>query len=212
MSQNLYYGAGGYGAAGYGNEPVETLPIGYYQGILTHQYAAPGSPKWNALLYAMLKKFDDVSQALVRMGTAFDLDSAAGAQLDMLGTTVGAARTVGFQPSNGISPVLDDTTFRIYIKAKIAQNSWDGTRGSLYAIWQQLFPSGQIIIVDNQDMTCVITLKGTFTSILRDLITNGYVVPQPEGVLYTFVFPTLPAFGFGSSPGFISGFGVGHWV
>jgi hypothetical protein len=207
---NLYYGVGGYGTGGYGNEPVEMLPIGYYQRILTSQYI--NSKKWNALLYAMLKKFDDVSQVLVRMDTAFDLDSAIGAQLDMLGATVGAARTVGFQPSNSVSPILDDATYRIYIKAKIAQNSWDGTRGSLYATWQQLFPSGQIIIVDNQNMTCALTLKGTFTSILKDLITNGYIVPQPEGVLYTFIFGTLPYFGFGNSPGFISGFGTGHWV
>ena len=212
MSLNPFYGARGYGTGGYGNEPIETLPIGYYQSILTHQYTTPNSPKLNALLTVLLKKFDDVSQCLVKMDTALDLDSAVGAQLDMLGATVGAARTVGFQPSNGVSPVLDDTTFRIYIKAKIAQNSWDGTRGSLYTIWQQLFPSGQIILIDNQNMTCSITLKGTFTSILKDLITNGYIVPRPEGVLYTFVFPTLPAFGFGSSPGFVSGFGVGHWV
>jgi hypothetical protein len=209
---NPYFGAGGFGTGGFGNEPVETLPIGYYQNILTHQYATPSAPKLNALLYVLLKKFDDVSQCLVKMDTALDLDSAAGVQLDMLGAVVGAERTVRFQPSGGVSPVLDDTTYRIYIKAKIAQNSWDGTRGSLYAIWQQLFPGGQIILIDNQNMTVSITLKGTFTSILKDLITNGYVIPRSQGVLYTYVFGTLPYFGFGSSPGFVAGFGAGHWV
>jgi hypothetical protein len=209
---NPYFGAGGFGTGGFGNEPVETLPIGYYQNILTHQYATPSSPKLNALLYVLLKKFDDVSQCLVKMDTALDLDSAVGVQLDMLGAVVGASRTVGFQPSGGVSPILDDTTYRIYIKAKIAQNQWDGTRNQLYEIWQQLFPGGQIIIIDNQNMTCSIALKGTFTSILKDLITNGYVIPRSQGVLYTYVFGTLPYFGFGSSPGFISGFGSGHWV
>jgi hypothetical protein len=61
-------------------------------------------------------------------------------------------------------------------------------------------------------MTVSITLKGTFTSILKDLITNGYIIPRPEGVLFSYTFPVLPAFGFGSSPGFIAGFGTGHWV
>jgi hypothetical protein len=209
---NPYFGAGGFGTGGFGNEPVETLPIGYYQNILTHQYATPSSPKLNALLYVLLKKFDDVSQCLVKMDTALDLDSAVGVQLDMLGAVVGASRTVGFQPSGGVSPILDDTTYRIYIKAKIAQNQWDGTRNQLYEIWQQLFPGGQIIIIDNQNMTCSIALKGTFTSILKDLITNGYIIPRPEGVLFSYTFPVLPAFGFGSSPGFIAGFGTGHWV
>lgn len=207
---NPYYGVQGYGTGGYGNEPIETLPLGYYVGLLTSQYAA--SKKLNALLFAMLRKFDDASQAQVKMDTALDLDGAVGAQLDQLGAVAGAGRTVGFQPSGGVSPVLDDTTYRVYIKAKIAQNQWDGTLGSLYPIWQRLFPGGSIIIIDNQNMTATITLKGAFTSILQDLITHGYIIPRPEGVLYTYLFGTLPFFGFGSSPGFIAGFGTGHWV
>lgn len=207
---NPYYGTQGYGMGGYGNSPIETLPIGYYTGLLTSQYV--NSPKLNALLYVLLKKFDDVSQVLVQLDTALDLDVAVGAQLDLLGSVVGANRTVGFQPRNSISPVLDDTTYRLYIKAKIAQNQWDGTLPSLYPIWASLFPAGKIIIIDNQNMTADITLTGSFTSIIQDLITNGYIVPRPEGVLYTYIFGTLPFFGFGSSPGFIAGFGEGHWA
>ena len=207
---NPYYGAQGYGTGGYGNSPIENLPIGYYQGLVTSQYA--NSVKMNALLYVWLKKFDDVSQVLVKMDTALDLDIAVGPQLDMLGATVAASRTVGFQPSNGVSPILDDDTYRLYIKAKIAQNQWDGTIISLYPIWQNLFPSGSIIIIDNQNMTADITLKGTFTSIIHDLIINGYIVPRPEGVQYTYIFGVLPYFGFGSSPSYIAGFGEGHWV
>lgn len=207
---NPYYGTQGYGTGGYGNEPIENLPTGYYTGLLTSQYR--NSLKLNALLYVLLRKFDDVSQALVKMDTALDLDGAVGAQLDMLGATVGANRIVGFQPTGGVSPILDDTTYRLYIKAKIAQNQWDGTLPSLYPIWAALFPEGSIIIIDNQNMTADITLKGAFTSIIKDLITNGYIVPRPEGVLYTYLFGVLPFFGFGESPGFIEGFGLGHWV
>lgn len=209
---NPTYGTQGYGSGGYGNEPIENLPLGYYTGLVTHQYTLPNSPKLTKLVRMLTQKFDDVSQVLVRMDTALDLDVAVGAQLDMLGATAGAARTVGFQPSGSVSPVLDDATYRLYIKAKIAQNQWDGTLPSLYPIWASLFPDGSIIIIDNQNMTADITLKGTFTSIIQDLITNGYIVPRPEGVLYTYLFGTLPYFGFGSSPGFIAGFGTGHWV
>ncbi len=210
MASNPYYGTGGYGTGGYGNAPIETLPIGYYAALRTSQYVLP--PKFNQFLYVLLKKFDDVSQALVRMDTALDLDAAAGDGLDKLGATVGAFRTVGFQPRDGVSPVLDDASYRIYIKAKIAQNQWDGTIDSLYPIWQTLFPGGTIVIIDNQNMTVDLTLTGAFTSILQDLITNGYIVPRPEGVLYNYLFGTLPFFGFGSSPGFIAGFGTGHWA
>lgn len=210
MSVNPYYGAQGYGTGGYGNSPIGTLPIGYYIGLLTSEYT--NSPKLNALLYKLLRKFDDASQVLVQMDTAFDLDSAVGVQLDMLGATVSAFRTVDFQPSNGVSPVLDDATFRIYIKAKIGANQWDGTRLSLYPLWQQLFPGGSIIIVDNQDMTADVVPVGSFTSIVQDLITNDYIVPRAEGVLYTYLFGTLPFFGFDSANEYIAGFDVGHWV
>jgi hypothetical protein len=206
---NPAYGVGGYGAGGYGNEPIETLPIGYYLGLVASQYK--NSQKFNALLYVLLKKFDDVSQCLVQMDTAFDLDVAIGAQLNMLGTIVGASRTVSFQPSNHVSPVLDDTTYRILIKAKIAQNQWDGMLESLYPIWASLFPGGTIVVEDNQNMSADIVLTGTFTSILVDLISHGYIIPRPEGVQYNFIFGTLPLFGFGDSPGFIAGFDQGHW-
>ncbi len=207
---NPYFGTQGFGYGAFGNEPIESLPLGYYTNLRTSQYVP--SPKFNALLYALLKKFADISQCATMLDTALDLDGAVGAQLDMLGATAGASRTVDFQPSNGVSPVLDDATYRIYIKARIAQNQWDGTKVSLYPIWQQLFPDGTIVIIDNQNMTADVTLTGSFTSIIQDLIANGYIVPRPEGVLYTYIFGELPFFGFGSSPGFISGFDTGHWA
>jgi len=209
---NPNYGTGGYGRGGYGNQPIGGMPMGYYLNLLTHYYKPPNAGKFNQLLYVLLKKFDDVSQCLVQFDTAFDLDSAEGAQLDALGTVAAASRTVNFQPSNGVSPVLDDTTCRLYIKAKIAQNQWDGTRATLYAIWRKLFPTGNIVLADNQNMTATIFLSGSFTSIVQDLITNGYIVPRSEGVLYEFVIGDLPAFGFDLDNAFVAGFDVGKWV
>ena len=204
-----YYGAGGYGQGGYGGSPIEVLPIGYYLGLLASQYA--NSPKLNKMLYVLLKKFDDVSQCLVQMQTAFDLDTAVGVQLDRLGESAGASRMVPFQPSNSVSPLLDDATYRIYIKAKIAQNQWDGTIDSLYTLWQQLFPGGKITIADQQNMTAEIFLAGSFTSILQDLIIHGMIIPRPEGVLYDYVFTHLPAFGFDLNNAYVAGFDTGRW-
>lgn len=199
------YGSGKYGAA-----PIESLELGYYLGLLTSEYR--NSPKLNAFLTVLLKKFQDVSQLFMAMDMAWDLDNAAGPQLDQLGTQIGASRTVGFQPSGGVSPILDDPTYRIYLEAVVAANHWDGTIDSLYSVWQNLFPGGSIIIEDNQNMTANIVLTGSFSSIIQDLITNGYIVPRPEGVLYTYSFGTLPAFGFDRSDSFVAGFDVGHWT
>lgn len=208
MSQNPF-ALQGFGSGLFGNPPVEVLPLGYYLNLLTSEYR--GSPKLNALLQMLLQKFDDVSQCQVSLDMAFDIDNAVGPQLDALGTVVGAARTVGFQPSGGVSPTLDDANYRIYIKAKAAQDQWDGTIDGLQAIWATLFPTGHIIIGDNQNMTATIFLSGNFSSIQQDLITNGYIVPRPQAVLYNYIFGG-PHFGFDLNNGFIGGFDIGTWV
>jgi hypothetical protein len=74
-----------------------------------------------------------------------------------------------------------------------------------------LFPSGSIIFIDNQNMTATVILEGTFSSIETDLITNGLIVPRPEGVLYTYVIgATFPLFGADLNNSFIAGADLGH--
>lgn len=189
--------------------PIQALTTGYYQNLLTSEYKQ--SPQMNAWLTALLNIANDISNCLISISTAFDLDYAIGVQLDILGVIVGVSRVVNFQPSNNISPVLDDATYRLLLRATIANNQWDGKIGSLYPIWQTLFPGGTIIIIDNQDMTATIVLTGAFSSIIQDLIVNGYIVPRPEAVLYNFEFGGLPFFGFDREDAFISGWDTGLW-
>lgn len=198
-----------YGSGKYGASPIENLPLGYYLGLLTSQYR--NSPKLNAFLSLLLRKFDDASQCLVSMEVAFDVDSALGPQLDAIGTIVGASRVLPFQPTGGLNPILDDLTYRIYLKAKAAQNQWDGTIDGLQTIWETLFPGGQIIIADHQNMSATIFLTGSFTSILEQMIINGLIVPRPQAVLYNYVF-NLPAFGFDLNNSFIAGFDIGKFT
>jgi Protein of unknown function (DUF2612) len=199
-----------YGSGQYGSEPIETLQLGYYLQLLTSEYK--NSPKLNAFLYAMLKKYDDISLCQVQMDMAWDVDSAVGVQLDTVGLIVGASRTLPFQPTGGLSPVLGDSDFRIFVKAKAAQNTWNGTIDSLQTIWQALFPGGEIVIGDNQNMTATIFLIGTFTPIMQQLISNGLIVPRPQGVQYNYIFSSgLPAFGFDLNDAEVAGFDIGKW-
>lgn len=192
-----------------GQTPTQSLQIGYYLNLLTSEYRV--DPLFNQWLYSVLSIADDISNCLMFITSAFDLDFAVGAQLDVLGVIVGANRTVPFQPSSGVSPVLDDTTYRLLIKATIANNQWNGTIGTLYPIWTTLFPGGNIIILDNQNMTATIILTGSFSSIIQDLIVNGMIVPRPQAVQYNYIFGQLPFFGFGPANAYVAGFGVGHW-
>ena len=217
-----------YGSGKYGSEPIENLGIQYYVALLTSEYQ--NAPNLKAFLQMMLQKFQDICQCQVSLDTAFDVDSAVGAQLDVIGVIVGAGRTVPFQPSGGISPVLDDATYRVFLKATAAINQWNGLLDSLYSIWQTIFPGGIIIIADNQDMTAAILVVSAaswgvggwggggwggmqgFTSIEQDLIKNGLIVPRPEGVEYLYVFEPFPVFAFDQNNAYAAGFDVGYWA
>jgi hypothetical protein len=155
---------------------------------------------------------NDTSLCLVSFVEAFDLPQASGAQLDIMGTIVGVSRTVPFQPSNSVSPVLDDATYRILLQASIFNNQWDGTLGSLNAFWPTLFSGGSISIDDGMNMTATVFVTGALSSILTDLISNGFLVPRPQGVLYTYVLGTLPAFGVDFNNAYVAGVDYGHVV
>lgn len=201
----------GYGEGGYGVLPNVSPGPDYYESLITSEYR-PVSTKMMAFLRGLLQYVEDMTQCLATFTPAFDPDTAVGVQLDGIGARIGASRRVTFQPSGGVSPVLDDDTYRIYIKAAIARNQFTGKIDSLQSIWQQLFPGGRIVIQDGQNMTATIIVTGAFTSILQDLITNGYIVPRPQAVLYTYTFSTLPIFGFDQDTAFIAGFDHGHWA
>lgn len=201
------YGEGVYGAGGYGGGGG---PSAYYLSLLTSEYQ--NSPNFLNWIASILLVVDDIHQGLCAMNTAFDLDQAVGIQLDALGQLVGAARAMPFQPSGGVSPLLDDNTYRIYIKAKIFQNEWNGQLTSLYSLWQQLFPGGQMALQDNQDMSATIFISGGFSSIVQDMIINDLIIPRPQTVRYNFVLANLPVFGFDQNSTYVAGFDVGHFA
>ncbi len=184
--------------------------ISYYQGLLTSEYQ--NKPNITAWLTALLTPLFDATGTINSFLSAFDIDIATGYQLDILGTILGQSRNMTFQPSGGISPVLDDDTYRLLLRATIIKNQWDGTQGSLETAWANLFPGGKIVIIDNQNMTADVTLVGSFSSIIVDLITNGLIVPRPQTVLYNYILGTEPFFGFDRSDAYIAGFDTGNWA
>jgi hypothetical protein len=145
-------------------------------------------PKFLAWLTANLTVIDDADIAIMAIDADFDIDSAVGNQLDVIGRLVGRSRTLDFQPSVA-SPTLDDDTYRFVLKAKVAQNQWDGTIVGLYKIWDTVFPLTNIKVTDNQDMTCDILFVGqNFTDLQRELLAHGYIIPKAQCVGTSYAF------------------------
>jgi len=60
-------------------------------------------------------------------------------------------------------------------------------------------------------MTADISVSGSFSSIVKDLINNGMIIPRPEGVLFN-IGITLPILGFDRNDAYVSGFDTGHFL
>jgi hypothetical protein len=184
--------------------------IDHYKGLVISQYQ--NSPKFMAWLESLLSILNDASACIASIDAAFDIDQAVGDQLDTLGDIVGFKRTVPFDPSNNVSPILDDFNYRRVLKFQIGINKWDGQIASIQTLWNSLFPEGTVSILDNQDMSIDITFASSLPSIIQDMITQGLLIPRPEGVLTNFTFIATVYFGYDYNTSTVKGYDHGVWA
>ncbi|BDH44899.1 hypothetical protein TUM12370_09430 [Salmonella enterica subsp. enterica serovar Choleraesuis] len=171
------------------------------------------SPHYLATVEGVSDAFTGVQQSLLALIPGFDLDSAIGSQLDIIGLWVGRNRiinapiddyfftldseTLGFDAGNWKNRFdsdfgyvnLDDSNYRSVLRAKIGANSWDGTNEKLQAILNSIYPKGDIQIryQDNQDMTMTVFVTGkAIPNITREIIRQGYLAIKPAGVTVSY--------------------------
>ena len=185
----------------------------YYLNMVTSLYR--DKPKFISFLNSLLTNVASSSAIADIMSQVYDLDEAVADRLDTLGTIVGAERVVDFTPTDGSSQSLTDDYYRVVLKARIAQNLWDGKPQSLIPLWSVLFPGGKIMVKDNQDMTMDVFVAGSVPLMIRDLVKYGYVVPKPQSVgirYYFFSYGDKPVFGYDLDSTYISGYDKAVWA
>lgn len=222
------------------SSPPVVQPLSFYLGLIPSFNAS--KPKFMAMVEALVAPAQGIASFLNSMVTAFDLDSAIGVQLDQVGVRVGASRNVqvpltgiyfswgtpglgwgqgswkgAFDPNTGLQ-VLDDDSFRILIRAKIAANSWDGTNGSLPDILSIMFPATigtYVVVLDNNDYTMTVGVSGLLPSQIQlALLDGGYVPITPATVglnFYITSVDTAPLFAWGVNTSAMAGWGTGAW-
>lgn len=148
-----------------------------YTDLITNYHR--GKPLFVDHIDLSTRPLTDVNTSLNGLLSAFDIDDAAGVQLDILGEWIGRTRIVSqpisgvyfsfdtdglgwdqgvwqgpYDPDAGYTSLSDDT-YRIVLKAKIAINNWDGQNDSLPPILEAALEGSGLTmqIVDNQDMT-----------------------------------------------------------
>ena len=185
-----------------------------YRRLLTSEYKT--RPRLTSWLLWLLSEGLTYKNTVQEFLDAFNLDTAVGVQLDIIGRIVGVDRLLSFHPVSGDSPRMNDSTYRMVIKAKIIQNTWKGTLDELYEAWAVLFPEVRYFqIQDLQDMTYNVVIMGAFTPLERELIANGYIIPKPEGVRINLLTITdtsgLPLFAYDMDTYLLSGY-TSHWA
>ena len=183
-----------------------------YTSLITSEFQT--APKFMQMVGNVCQPWADTIAIAQATPTYYDIDQAIGAQLDAIGLWVGLPRTIqtpllvyfswdtaGLGWDQGIwygtgQPItyavsMDDGTYRIMLKAKIAANQWDGSTEQYLRDFQIIFAGTGITItfVDNQNDTIDVYFSAKPSALLIGLLQNGYLPLRPAGVLQTFHFP-----------------------
>ena len=126
-----------------------------------------GKARFMALCTAVLSQAADLLRLYAVLPEAFDLNQAAGTQLDALGRLAGISR-----PGAAVS----DEDYRAYLRAWIQLRHWDGTNAALPALLAAAFPDLEARLTDNGDGTATASLSVGFP------FPPGDVFPRPAGV------------------------------
>jgi len=207
-----------------------------YLDLITSQHR---KPKFSAMIEGVAHPFAAGAAATDHLPTDFDLDGAIGAQLDVVGQWVGRSRYIDtpipntwfsfdsdrrgfdrgvwFQPYDSEQGIvrLDDETYRLIIRAKIAANHWDGTTEGARAVLDPVFSgTGSLIVLDDkQDMSAIYGIAGALPIPLYvALLSAGYIALKPSGVEINYLItspPGAPLFGFDVQNEFVAGFDAG---
>lgn len=207
-----------------------------YTGLIPSENA--NAPNFVAMVSAVAGAFADTNNSLRSIEAAFNLDTAVGVQLDQIGLWVGMSRyvptqlsgiyftfdssTLGFDQGNWKGPYdpdtgitsLDDDTYRIMLRAKIASNMWDGTMPSYRKVMAFVLESfgAQVVAVDHQDMSMDVYFFGAvFPAVFLALLSGGYFPLKPAGV-HINGYHVQPVYGFDQQDVYVSGFDTGYFI
>lgn len=191
-----------------------TKDAAHYLGLLPSQ--SQDLPKFTAVVSALVEAFVRQQAIVAAIPHDYDLDTAIGAQLDVIGEWVGISRvfpvpitdvyfewdavdvTLGwgsglwrgeFDPVTG-PRLMNDEDYRRIIRTKILINNWDGSYEQLLIIWNALLPDGRLgLIIDGQNMTLSFGYEGSaITGIQLAVLTIGLRLIKPAAVRIHEVF------------------------
>lgn len=172
---------------------TESELAAYYSNLLIMQYHE--KPKAKAMVEAQASAVY-LNNLPLTIQDAFNIDTAVGDQLDVLGKYVGVSR-IGAGLTQQIT--LSDSDYRQLIKMVVIKNNSGSSLETIQSLLAVAFP-GQVLISDNQTMGLNYIIEDSLgTSDLLELLATGGYLPKPMGVETSIVVVPAhinPYFGF----------------
>ncbi len=167
----------------------------------------PKAVDWYAIARKLGGSIEAAAQAVRK---SYDIDTAVGEQLNVIGRIVVAPRSfVGAIPMNpGLFDLTDgdefgddeamfsaltidqdgqlsDELYRLVIKAKIVKNNGDATIENILDGMNFLLPRADVLrVTDGEDMSFSIEFYGQITNLERFALLNAGLVPKPQAVKF----------------------------
>ena len=165
----------------------------------------PKAVAWYAIGRELGGSLEAAAQAVRK---SYDIDTAVGEQLNVIGRIVVAPRSfVGAYPMNpGLFDLTDgaefgddeamfsaltidqdgqlsDELYRMVIKAKIVKNNGDATIENILDGMNFLLPHAEVLrVTDGEDMSFSIEFYGQITELERFALLDAALVPKPQAV------------------------------
>lgn len=204
---NPALGSNAIGTFQIGISPIGTISAWDPWETVISQYA--NSPSVDSMITSFNAAIDQTKNFENFYDLIFNIQTAVGYGLDVIGRIVGVVRTLllpgsigylgneeanswtgfgqgGFYSGNGVTNnfILGDNDFRTLIYAKMAGNISDGSIISLNKILLTLFAGrGDCYIADGLNMSMTYTFKFTLNPVELAIVEASGVLPNPAGVI-----------------------------
>lgn len=148
----------------------------YYADLLISQYTNKERARATIKFLAGLMVMDQIP---LDVENAYDIDTAVGDQLDILGKYIGAFRT-NYTEAGYV--VLDDSDYRQLLKLVLIKNNSGSSLGAIQELLAAHF-EGLIRISDSGAMALnYVIAEGFGSDELLAILTDGRYLPAPMGV------------------------------
>ncbi|MBO7735892.1 MAG: DUF2612 domain-containing protein [Methanobrevibacter sp.] len=149
----------------------------YYADLLILQYKT--QPKARATISALTEKVI-ADGLLLDVINGFNLLTAEGKQLDLLGKYIGLSRNVKEEVSSPSTVILTDEQYRLLLQLKIVCNTSYSSTSQIRKALFQLFPD-DIRVFDDRTMEMEYQLSERFDG-LEQVIISEELLPFPMGL------------------------------